>query len=264
MSTAAKLRKKAAELEQQKQYEKAVQAYKRALEDEQRDGDEPDVQLYNRIGDLLIRQGSVAEAVTYLEKAVDLYTASDLHNNAIALCNKILRHTPGRSGVYHTLGRICARKGLRGDATRNFVEYAARMQQAGRSDEALAALVEFVDLVPANSELRALLDAHMVATGRVGQDTSDATGASISGLTVIDVSGASTAAPVAAAGASGVARPPAPAAAQAVVGNAPVAHSPYVVKPQPPSELIFLSVEFDAPTIPALAPRTSWTCRDRS
>jgi tetratricopeptide (TPR) repeat protein len=256
MSTAAKLRKKAAELEQQKQYDKAVQAYKRALEDEQRDGDEPDVQLYNRIGDLLIRQGSVAEAVTYLEKAVDLYTAADLHNNAIALCNKILRHTPGRSGIYHTLGRICARKGLRGDATRNFVEYAARMQQAGRSDEALAALVEFVDLVPANSELRALLDAHMVATGRGAHIASDEAGPSVGGLTVIDVS-ASAAAVTTGAGVNGVASSIAPAVAASTNGTAAVAHSPYVVKPQPPSELIFLSVEFDAPTIPGLAPRTT-------
>ncbi|MCU0636043.1 MAG: tetratricopeptide repeat protein, partial [Gemmatimonadaceae bacterium] len=173
MSNAAKLRKKAAELEQQKQYDKAVQSYKRALEESQREGEEPDVQLYNRIGDLLIRQGGVAEAVTYLEKAVELYTGAELYNNAIALCNKILRHTPGRSAIYHTLGRICARKGLKGDATRNFIEYASRMQQAGRTDEALTALVEFADLLPEHTELRGLLDQHLARIGHTGGARAD-------------------------------------------------------------------------------------------
>lgn len=251
MSTAAKLRKKAAELEQQKQYDKAVQTYKRALEDEERDGDEPDVQLYNRIGDLLIRQGSVAEAVNYLEKAVDLYTASDLHNNAIALCNKILRHTPGRSGIYHTLGRICARKGLRGDATRNFVEYASRMQQAGRTDEALAALTEFVDLVPENTEFRALLDTHVATVGRSTAATSAGAVAAEGGLTVLDTSGSRITPPIGLAGVAAAAKP-----ASALPTNGAV-HSAYVVKPAPVRELIFLSVEFDSPAIPGTAPRTT-------
>ena len=36
--------------------------------------DEADVALYNRVGDLLLKQGNISQAVDYYERAVDLYT----------------------------------------------------------------------------------------------------------------------------------------------------------------------------------------------
>jgi hypothetical protein len=79
-------------------------------------------------------------------------------NNAIALCNKILRNAPGRANVYFTLGRISARKGLRGDATRNFLEYASRMQQDGRIEEGIRALAEVLDLMPELNDVRTMVE----------------------------------------------------------------------------------------------------------
>jgi tetratricopeptide (TPR) repeat protein len=158
MSNVAKLKKKAAEFEQKKQFDKALAVYVQILEGP--GADEPDaidVALYNRVGDLLLRQGDVADALTYYEKAVDLYAESGFFNNAIALCNKILRQSPGRASIYYKLGKISARKGFKSDAKQNFLEYADRMQKAGQLDEAFRALKEFADLCPDQDDIRLML-----------------------------------------------------------------------------------------------------------
>ncbi len=165
MSNAAKHRKKAAEFEQLKQIDRAIAMYIKAIDEGEADGEEIDVALLNKVGDLTMRQGRVADAVTYYERAVEHYATAGLFNNAIALCNKILRSAPGRSNVYFTLGRICAKKGLRGDATRNFLEYATRMQQDGRIDEGMRALAEVADLMPELTEVRRLVDEHAARAG---------------------------------------------------------------------------------------------------
>src|SRR5262249_31412127 len=87
-------------------------------------------------------------------------------NNAIALCNKILRHSPGRASVYYKLGKISAQKGFRNDAKVNFLEYADRMQKAGKVDEAFRALTEFADLCPDQDEIRLMLAEQLSKAGR--------------------------------------------------------------------------------------------------
>ncbi len=158
MSNAAKHRKKAAEFEQLKQIDRAIASYVKAIEESESVGEDVDVALYNKVGDLALRQGRVPDAITYYERAVEHYATSGLFNNAIALCNKILRNAPGRANVYFTLGRISARKGLRGDATRNFLEYASRMQQEGRIEEGIRALAEVLDLMPELNDVRTMVE----------------------------------------------------------------------------------------------------------
>ncbi len=165
MSNAAKYRKKAAEFEQLKQIDRAIASYIRAVEESENEGADVDVALLNKVGDLTLRQGRVADAVTYYERAVEHYATAGLFNNAIALCNKILRSAPGRANVYFTLGRICAEKGLRGDATRNFLEYATRMQQDGRIDEGMRALAEVSYLMPELTEVGRLVEEHAARAG---------------------------------------------------------------------------------------------------
>src|ERR1043166_4892129 len=148
MSNVAKLKKQAAEFELKKQFDKALAVYVKLLESFDQHAAELDVALFNRVGDLMLRNGNVADAVDYYEQAVDRYADTGFFNNAIALCNKILRHSPGRSSVYYKLGKISAQKGFKSEAKVNFLEYADRMQQAGRVDEAFRALNEFADLCP--------------------------------------------------------------------------------------------------------------------
>ena len=166
MSNVAKLKKQAAEFEQKKQFDKALQKYMEILQLLESRNEDVDVALYNRVGDLLIRQNNVGDAVTYYEKAVDHYAEAGLFNNAIALCNKILRQSPGRTEVYYKLGKISAQKGFISDAKANFLEYAGRKQKGGQIDEAFRALKEFADLCPDQDDIRLMLADQLVKADR--------------------------------------------------------------------------------------------------
>ena len=157
MPDVAKLKKKAAELELKKQFDKALAVYVEILDSYQGTDEEVDVALYNRVGDIYLKQGNTADAVDYYEQAVDKYAEGGFFNNAIALCNKILRNSPGRASIYYKLGKISAQKGFISDAKVNFLEYADRMQKAGKIDEAFRALKEFADLCPDQDDIRLLL-----------------------------------------------------------------------------------------------------------
>jgi tetratricopeptide (TPR) repeat protein len=166
MSNIAKLKKKAAEFEQKKQYDKALELYQQVLDFSRASDEERDVPLYNRVGDLHFRVGNTDEAINYYEKAVDLYAEGGFFNNAIALCNKILRYSPSRSSAYYKLGLISAKKGFSSDAKQNFLEYADRMQKGGKLDEAFRALKEFADLCPGQDDVRLMLADQLVRADR--------------------------------------------------------------------------------------------------
>ena len=170
MSNVAALKKKAADFEQRKLLDKAIAAYREILDLYDAGGEENvDVGLYNRVADLLLRQGATPEAVTLFERAVDLYTEGGFFNNAIALCNKILRTSPGRASVYYKLGKISAAKGFNGDAKQNFLEYADRMQKSGQMQEAFRALKEFADLCPDQDDIRLLLAEQLTKADKKGE-----------------------------------------------------------------------------------------------
>lgn len=166
MSNADKLKRKAAEFEQKKQYDRALELYVQVLDKDEGSAEERDVPLYNRVGDLHLRLGNTEKAVTFYEKAVDLYAESGYLNNAIALCNKILRHSPERSSIFYKLGKISAKKGFNSDAKQNFLKYADRMQKHGKMDEAFRALEEFADLCPGQDDIRLLLADQLSRAGR--------------------------------------------------------------------------------------------------
>ena len=165
MSKIATLKKKAADLEK-KSPEKAIAVYVELVAEMERYPEDMDISLYNRVGDLMVKHGSVSNAVDYYEKAVDQYVDGGFLNNAIALCNKILRSSPGRATVYYKLGKISAHKGFKADAKQNFLEYADRMQKSGQMDEAFRALAEFADLCPDQTDIRLMLAEQLARAGK--------------------------------------------------------------------------------------------------
>jgi tetratricopeptide (TPR) repeat protein len=165
----ARLRKRAAELEQKKQFDRALEVYMQILDEGGKDLDDEDVPLFNRVGDMLMRNGSVTEALGYYERAVDMYAERGYLNNAIALCSKILRQSPGRAAVYYKLARISAKKGFKSDARKNFLEYADRMQKLGMAEEAFRALKEFASLYPDQDDVRLVLAELLSKENRKGE-----------------------------------------------------------------------------------------------
>jgi len=166
----SKLKRRAADLEAGKDIDGAIVAYREIVElFENGEADPIDVPLYNRLGDLLLKAGETTDAVAMWERAVDHYAEGGFYNPAIALCNKILRHSPGRTIVYYKLGRILAAKGFRVEARLNFIEYGNRTQQQGDPPEAFRALKEFADLVPEESDVRVMLADQLANADRVDE-----------------------------------------------------------------------------------------------
>lgn len=166
MSDIARLKNQARGHEAKEEWSKAIHCYVQAIRLAEGGGVEGDLVLYNRVGDLLQKTSQTTQAVEYWERGVDAYMEAGFYNNAIALCNKILRTSPGRNSIYLKLGQISARKGFLSEARKNILEYAERMQRSGQLDEAFRALQRFADLQP-EPEIRIMLADQLLAHKRV-------------------------------------------------------------------------------------------------
>lgn len=165
MPDIAKLKERARSLELGEQWSAALALYRQAAEQ----AGESDIGLWNRIGDLHVRLGQVERAVEAYTHAIDAYAEAGLHNNAIALCNKVLRLAPTRDEVTLRLGQISAAQGFFADARESFLRYAERMQRAGRLDDAFAALEQFADLTPQDPDVRWRLAQQLLQHGHAAE-----------------------------------------------------------------------------------------------
>src|SRR5580765_1417068 len=157
MSKLEKQKEKARSLEA-KDPKGAIEAWQQVLKGQEEDGDpNPDLAIFNRIGDLYLKVRDPAQAADYYDQAVDKYAELGFHNNAIAMCNKVLRNAPGRQTTYLKLAKLYASKGFMAEAKQNFVAYAERMHKAGKIDHAFSALKEFTDISPESANLREML-----------------------------------------------------------------------------------------------------------
>src|SRR5262245_66098707 len=165
MSKLEKLKERARALEA-KDTKAAIDSWLEVLDAQEDESDpNPDLAIFNRIGDLYLKLKDPGQAADYYDRAVDRYAELGFHNNAIAMCNKVLRNAPGRPSTYLKLAKLYAAKGFTGEARQNFIEYAERMQKAGNIQQAFQALKEFVDLSPEGEQLRQMLEEHLRAHG---------------------------------------------------------------------------------------------------
>jgi tetratricopeptide (TPR) repeat protein len=132
-------------------------------------GLEDELALFNKAGDLYQKIGNVQSAVDMWERGVDHYVDGGFHNNAIALCNKILRTAPARTHVYLKLAQLMVQRGFVPEAKQNLLEYAERMKKAGQLDAAFKALKEFADLSPDNEDIRLLLAEQLKMAARTDE-----------------------------------------------------------------------------------------------
>ena len=135
------------------------------------EGSELDAELplFNKVGDLYQKLGKTPEAADVWERAMNRYSEGGFANNAIAMCNKILRVAPGRTTIYLKLAQLMVQRGLAGEAKQHFLEYASRMQQAGKLDQAFKALKEFADLSADNADIRLMLAEQLKAAARTDE-----------------------------------------------------------------------------------------------
>jgi len=161
MSKLEKQKEKARSLET-KDPRGAIEVWLEALKAQEDEGEpNPDLSIFNRVGDLYLKVKDPAQAADYYDRAVDKYAELGFHNNAIAMCNKVLRNAPARQTTYLKLAKLYAAKGFMAEAKQNFLEYAERMQKAGKIQQAFAALKEFADISPESAHLRTMLEEHL-------------------------------------------------------------------------------------------------------
>src|SRR5437660_3300696 len=140
----------------------AIEVWLEALKAQEEEGEpNPDLSIFNRVGDLYLKVKDPAQAAAYYDRAVDKYAELGFHNNAIAMCNKVLRNAPARQTPYLKLAKLYAAKGFMAEAKQNFLEYAERMQKSGKIEQAFAALKEFADISPESAHLRERLEEHL-------------------------------------------------------------------------------------------------------
>ncbi len=172
MSKIEKLRERAKGLEL-RDPKGAIDAWLEVLRAQEEEGEpNPDLSVYNRVGDLSLKLKDPAQAADWYDKAVDKYAELGFHNNAIAMCNKVLRNAPGRQTTYLKLAKLYAAKGFMAEAKQNFVEYAERMQKIGKIQHAFTALKEFADISPESEHLRQRLEEHLKRYGEPGRRSS--------------------------------------------------------------------------------------------
>src|SRR5205807_5495806 len=161
MSKLEKQKEKARSLET-KDPRAAIEVWLEALKAQEDEAEpNPDLSIFNRIGDLYLKVKDPAQAADYYDRAVDKYAELGFYNNAIAMCNKVLRNAPARQTTYLKLAKLYAAKGFMAEAKQNFLEYAERMQKAGKIQQAFAALKEFADISPESAHLREMLEEHL-------------------------------------------------------------------------------------------------------
>ncbi len=156
------LKQQAREHELAEEWEKALSLYRRAV-DALREAEEPDIALLNRMADLQVRSGDLEGAMESYDEAIELYLESDLPNNAIAICRKMLRHAPDRPEIFRKIGKIRAGQGFVVDARQSYLTYAEMMEARGERETAVEGLREFISILPDDVETRLFLGRQYLA-----------------------------------------------------------------------------------------------------
>ena len=118
VSKATIIRKRALDLVRDQDWSNAIKEYKRLVELDQNN---PNV--HNELADLYLKTNQKADAYDSFVRAVDEYTRVGLHNNAVAVCKKMLRVLPARVEVFTKLGFVRARQGLGKEAESYYLQF---------------------------------------------------------------------------------------------------------------------------------------------
>ena len=108
MSKVSVHQRKARDFIQREDWGNALVELERLLE-----GDSNNPTLHNQVGDVYLRKDEVGRACEHFERAIDLYAEVGLHNNAVALCKKVMRLRPGRFEMRYRLARLRLDQGFR-------------------------------------------------------------------------------------------------------------------------------------------------------
>lgn len=99
-----------------------------------------DGQLYNRLGDLFIKQSAVDKAVHAFTRGAQAYREEHFARNAIGLYKKILRYDPDNMPVYMQIADLLVELDEKSDALIYYFEYVDKQLAAGNKSDVKNAL----------------------------------------------------------------------------------------------------------------------------
>jgi len=134
MSKLSTHQRKARDFIQREDWQNALSELERMLN---LDGSNPT--LHNQIGDVYLRRERIDSACEHFERAIELYAMVGLHNNAVALCKKVMRLRPGRHELRYRLATLRLDQGIRSEAGAFFADWLDHVVMQGDQVETLEA-----------------------------------------------------------------------------------------------------------------------------
>jgi tetratricopeptide (TPR) repeat protein len=148
-------------LTQQGWYDKAIAEYEAILS-----ADPSDHSLYNTLGDLHVRIGSMPEAIAYYQKLFAVLRSEGLFHRAIAVCKKIIKLDPNNISELAACADLYAEEGFRAEAKHQYLLAAERSLKLGFDEQALDAYERLIRLEPGDTGRAAKLASLLEREGR--------------------------------------------------------------------------------------------------
>jgi tetratricopeptide (TPR) repeat protein len=120
LSKLSKLKQEAYLAGKKRNWDEAVSLYERIIE-----VDKNNPTLINELGDLCLRKGDIPRAIELFLSAAANYRSTGLHNNAVAIYKKILRHDSDNFNAHWSLAELRASQGLSVDGENHALRFLA-------------------------------------------------------------------------------------------------------------------------------------------
>ena len=127
----------------------AIKEYRQIVEN-----DAGDLTTLNMLGDLYVRAGKKAEAISCFERIAEHYSVQEFNLKAIAMYKKIERLRTGDPIVALKLADLYANEGLVHDARAQYLVVVEAYTRSGDNKRALEILHKIADLDPNNTNIR--------------------------------------------------------------------------------------------------------------
>ncbi len=155
MSKLSKLKQEAYLAGKKRNWDDAVAIYERILEI-----DRSNPTLINELGDICLRKGETAQAMSHFLSAAASYRNSGLQNNAVAVYKKVLRHEERNLTAHWYLAEIRAGQGLLAEGEEHGLQFLSASETIGHDSRDLfqKRCVQLMALYPASRRLLERLD----------------------------------------------------------------------------------------------------------
>jgi len=145
----------------QRKFSQAIQQYMEIAEQ-----DPADVTLLNTIGDLLVREGNLSDALVMFHRLADIYFREGFYVRAIAIYRKIVKFEPNSIDSALRLAELYATQKLTHEARAQYALAFELCQSQDQSEKAAQTLRQIVALDPESIVSRIRLAEHCEQLGR--------------------------------------------------------------------------------------------------